>query len=274
MTGPIPSEEAVTPSGTQLLDRAVAVIRHLAAAGEAGDRLGGIAEALGLNLSTAHRILGALERHSLVEREGATRSYRLGVALFALGAQAADGAGMRRLCRTALLRISAETQETVFLMVRSSLDAVCVDRVEGTYMIETLTRHVGGQIPLGVGSAGVSILAFLPGAEADVVLKANAERYQQFGLSSEQIRSLLPEIQQNGYAVTWNWMIDGVSAVAMPIRPAGREVTAAIAINLTTARLTPDRLTTLVRLLQHEVTAIEGDARAGAAGIVNSRGNP
>ena len=91
-----------TNGGVQLLDRAVGVLRHLAAAGERGERLSSVAQALELSVPTAHRILSALEGHGLVEREVATRRFRLGVGLFSLGAQAADGTdrGAPRASRT------------------------------------------------------------------------------------------------------------------------------------------------------------------------------
>src|SRR5262249_29183934 len=99
------TEDLDRATGTQLLDRAVAVLKFLGQVGEAGARATAIGEAVGLKPSTAHRIIGALERHNLVEREHATKQYRLSVALFALGSQAAEGTGLRRVCRPALLRL-------------------------------------------------------------------------------------------------------------------------------------------------------------------------
>src|SRR6185295_1584584 len=81
--------DAEQATGTQLLDRTVGVIKLLGGFGEKGARMSEIAESLGLTTSTAHRIVTALERHGLIERERATRRYRLGLALFALGATAA-----------------------------------------------------------------------------------------------------------------------------------------------------------------------------------------
>ncbi|HLI11845.1 MAG TPA: IclR family transcriptional regulator [Alphaproteobacteria bacterium] len=235
----------------------MAVLRHLAAVGDGGERLTAIADAIGLNVSTTHRILRALERHGLVEREAATRRHRLGIALFSLGMQAADGTAFRRICRPALLRLSAATGETILLMARSGADTVCIDRQDGTYVIEPLARQIGGAIPLGVGCSSLSILAFLPQEEIEAILAMNAARYEQFGLTKERIRVFLPGVRKQGYAVTRNWLIDGISAVAMPIRPHGRDVVATFTIDMTTARLTPARLEELLTLLRREVTEIE-----------------
>ena len=245
-------------SGTQLIDRAVAILRYLGEVGEDGCKASALGEAIGLTGSTAHRIIGALERHGLIERERATKRYRLGMSLFALGARAADGTGLRRICRPALLRLAAETGDTVFLMARSGFNTICVDRQEGGYTIATLTGHIGGQIPLGVGPASQAILAFLPPEEAAVVLDTNAALYGAFnGLSADEIRDALPAIAAQGYALDTGRLVEGISALAVPIRPQRRDVTASLAINMTTARLPPERLDDLIARLKEEVAAIE-----------------
>jgi DNA-binding IclR family transcriptional regulator len=245
-------------TGTQLLDRAVAILKQLGDMGSKGAKVSELAEFLDLTASTAHRIIGALERHGLIERDPATKRYRLGLSLFSLGAQAADGTGFRRLCHPSLLRIAAETGDTVFLMARSGFSTVCVDRQAGSYMIGSLTSNVGGQIPLGVGSASQAILAFLPVAEAEFILETNAPLYGSFErLSVDEIRARLPEIRERGYAFDDGRLIEGISAIAMPILPQNREVVGAIAINMTSARLHPDRLAQLVRLLRLEISGIE-----------------
>jgi DNA-binding IclR family transcriptional regulator len=250
-------------TGTQLLDRSVAVLKYLGEAGGEGAKASTIAEAIGLAPSTAHRIIGALERHGFIEREGTTKRFRLGLSLFVLGAQAADGTGLRRLCRPVLLRLAAETGDTVFLMVRSGFNTVCADRQEGTYMIGSLTGNVGGQIPLGVGPASQAILAFLPPEESDVVMRSNAPLYPSFnGLSVEEIANRLPQIRKQGYVADHGRLVEGISAIAVPIKPPGRDVVAALAINMTSARCRGDRQIELIERLRREVREIENSIRA------------
>ena len=245
-------------TGTQLLDRAAAILKYLGEAGSEGAKASELTDAVGLKASTGHRIISALERHGFIEREKATKRYRLGLSLFALGAQAADGTGFRRLCRPSLMRIAAETGDTVFLMARSGFNVICVDREDGTYVLDSLTGYIGGQIPLGVGTASQAILAFLAVEEAQVILEKNAPHYARFNnLTADQVAKHLPEIRQVGYALDHGQLVEGISALAVPIRPSGRDVVGSITINMTSARLGPGRLEPLVALLRREVQSIE-----------------
>jgi DNA-binding IclR family transcriptional regulator len=252
------ANDDIATTGTQLLDRSVAILKFLGDAGQNGASMATIGVSLGLAQSTVHRIVTALERHGLVDRERETKRYRLGLALFAMGVSAADGTGLRQLARPALLRIAAATSDSVFLMARAGFNTVCVDRQQGTYVIDSLTGHIGGQIPMGIGPASQAILAFLPSAEANVILETNAELYKKFGsLTARKLRVVLGEIRERGYAIDDGELVAGISSIAVPILPQGRDAIASIAINMTSPRLAAERIPELVGLLTKEVRKIE-----------------
>src|SRR5438445_12749 len=114
---------------------------------------------------TTHRLLQQLVEEGLVEQSEQTRLYRLSIDFFALAARAGDHGGFRELCRPSLLRLGASLGDSVFLLVRSGFDAVCLDRHEGPFPIRTFTGDIGGRVPLGVGQGALVILANLPEAE-------------------------------------------------------------------------------------------------------------
>ncbi|MFE0018289.1 IclR family transcriptional regulator [Mesorhizobium sp. NPDC059054] len=246
-------------SGTQLLDRAIAVLKFVGeTAGAAGASVAEISDGLSLKQSTAHRIAVALERHGLIDRDNLSKRYRLGLGLFVLGVHAADESGLRTLAQPALTRIGAATGDTVFLMARSGVNAICVDRHQGSYTIDSLTGGIGGQIPLGVGSASLAILASLPPDEADAIIEANSPLYpQHHGLTAARVRSLLPAVRQQGYALDRGDLVAGISAFALAVCPRGRPSGVAIAVNMTSARLSQDRFAQLLPLVKQEVQLLE-----------------
>src|SRR6266571_3377350 len=73
-----------------------------------------------------------------------------------------QGEGARALCRPALLRLSASLGDTIFLLVRSGFDAICLDRSEGPFPIRSFTGDIGGRVALGIGQGAMAILAHLP----------------------------------------------------------------------------------------------------------------
>lgn len=258
-------------SGIQVLDRMVGLLGLLGEAGAGGQQLSRLAAALGLSVSTAHRLLAALEHHGWVERVEGGRCHRLGAALVALAGQAADGTGLRRLCRPALARLSGESGETTFLIVRSGLNAVVTDRQDGAYVIESLTQGVGGLMPLGIGAGSATILASQTPAEIEAVLAANAARYRQFGSSAEQVRRRVEQVRSEGYLMSDDSLIAGLAVIGLAIRPPGRAVTAAIATNFIASRLDAAARRQFLARMRQEAAMVEASLAVPAAILRNPR---
>ncbi|MER9938382.1 IclR family transcriptional regulator [Mesorhizobium sp. M0088] len=254
----IDKSETEEVKGAQLLDRSVALLKYLAEVGEEGARVHEMAKAFGLTMSTTHRIVSALERHLLLERDPSTRRYRLGLLLHTLGAKAVESTSLRRCCRPALLRLAAKTGNSVSLVARSGFHSVCLDRQEGAYPIDSVARYACSRVPLGVGSASLAILAFLPPEEANGIISADAHLYHGFnGRSAEEIRHQLPGIRKVGYALDQGHLVTGISSLALPIRPPGRDVVGALAIKATIAQMPQERIPKLLRWMRREIQTIQ-----------------
>ncbi|MEX2259441.1 MAG: helix-turn-helix domain-containing protein, partial [Woeseia sp.] len=76
-----------------------------------------LSKAAGLNKTTTHRLLQALQSESLVERNAATSVYSLGPGLMALGVQALASSDLRKRVRPVLRSLARETGETATLEV-------------------------------------------------------------------------------------------------------------------------------------------------------------
>ena len=104
-------------SSVKTIGRAAMVLRALAAGPADGSRLTDIAAATELGKATVHRLLGALAEVGFVDFDDQEKRYRLGYALFALGASA-RAFHVVDLARPGLMRLAAETGDTVYLSVR------------------------------------------------------------------------------------------------------------------------------------------------------------
>lgn len=240
------------------LQRGLRLIRILSSDGGADRRLIDLAEAAGLTQATAHRLLNLLVLEGFVEKVTATRRYRLALDFFALAAQAGSGAGnIREICRPTLLRLSARLGDTVFLMVRSGFDAICLDRCDGPIPVGSLTGDIGGKVPLGVGQGSLCILAHLDEAEREEVIRNNLPRMTQYGFMDEvYLRLEIDRVRENGYAMRADRMIPGVAGIGVPILDRAGRAVGAISISTLTEQATPERLPALVAILKAEADAV------------------
>ncbi|VVE62068.1 IclR family transcriptional regulator [Pandoraea captiosa] len=256
----LPERNAVNapPLGTQSIHRAVTVLREVAAHGMKGLRLSDIADALGLERPTAHRIVKGLVAQGMLMQNRDTRHYHLGHVVYELGLAASPHFSLRELCQPTLQTLAEKSGDSVFLMVRSGLDAVCIDLLEGGYPIQTRTLEIGGRRPLGVGAGSLALLISLPADERARVMQTNAERLATFGnFSQARLEKAIAASAEAGYAINEEDVLPGVSAIGMSIRPRQGVPYAAISIAAIESRLSGARRAEMAKLLQKEVRALE-----------------
>ena len=141
--------------------------------------------------------------------------------------------------------------------MRSGLDAVCIDRLEGSYPIQARTLDVGGRRPLGCGAGGLALLLELTDDEIERVIVTNTSRLASIGhMTPDRMRAAVRKSRKAGYAVNEEDVLPGVSAIGVSIRPKNGPAYAAISIAGISARFEGARREELAALLMKEVKVL------------------
>ena len=188
--------------GTQAVARAAALLRELAAIDGSGSSLVELAERSGLERPTTYRILQRLVFEGLVEQDPATRGYALGPLLYELGLAAKPPRQLLSLANGAAGLLAKESGDTVFAIIQSGMDSVCIDRQEGDYPVKALMMNPGRRRPMGIGAGSLALLGAMPSPKAEQILETNATRIRVSG--GEQIGVLQQAIEAahaKGYAL-------------------------------------------------------------------------
>ncbi|MPZ46725.1 MAG: hypothetical protein GEV05_25750 [Betaproteobacteria bacterium] len=207
-----------------------------------------------LNRTTTYRLLKCLARQGAVRIESRGR-YFLGPLLLELAIAARQNQRLKEMYAPTLRRIAEATGDTVFLQLRSGIESVCIDRCLGTYPVQTLIVDVGTRRPLGVGAAGVAILAASPAQESDRIIKANAASFLLLGTSAATVSKAVRTGRERGYVSAPVPGVPGVKAIALAIKDEEDDVFAAIAVAGIDRRMTRTRQSELVNIVRRELRA-------------------
>ncbi len=191
----------------------------------------------GLNKTTTHRLLDALQSEGLIERNALTAAYSLGAGLMALGVQALASSDLRRRVRPLLKSLANETGETATLEVPIGDSMLILDEVTGRHVVGA-AGNVGTRWPLHATSTGKAILAFEDNGLERLSTPLTALTTKTL-VNKDSFRPELINIRRRGYAVTVDELEDGFTAVATVIRGALGDVQGALSIGGPTRRLTP-----------------------------------
>lgn len=238
------------------ITRAFDVLRILALGGEHGVRLTDIVVYSGLSRPTAHRILQTLLAEGVGEQDPSTRRYRVGAEISLLGLSRPAQFPVRAAAEPYLQALADELGDTVFLTIRAGWDSVALDRKTGTYPIKVLAIDVGVRRPLGVGMAGVMLLATLAPDEAEYICEMNAGRLPAEGPSIETIRSRVESARREGYAYSEAGILPGTRALALPVMDVDGHVAAAVAVAAMENRLAPAELPRILEVMRGKIALI------------------
>ena len=244
-------------TGTQSIERALWLLREIAAHNRAGSRLLDLSARTGLQRPTVHRMLKCLVAEGMVHQDADSHRYYLGSMVFELGLTAAPRFNLREICHPSLTRIAEATGDTVFLTQRSGLDGVCLDRHEGTFPIKTFTLEVGMRRPLGVGIGSLAILSALPEEEIRDVIASNNSRLADHGLTGSSLLAQVRRAQKLGYALRESPSLAGVRSMGHAIRNGSGVAFAGLSLSTISSRMTEKRVPELAQLLKSEVRQIE-----------------
>lgn len=253
--------------GAQAVRRALSVLRVVAgSAPQQGVRLKDVVAQVGLNAATVHRLLRVLVEEGAVDYDPLARRYRGGKELFLLGLSRPGYFPIRTLAEPYARKLAELTGETVFLIVGGNTDTVVLDRKVGTGPVQVLAVEVGARMPMGLGSAGVSLLARMPEQEAEAIMVANALRYEAKGLSLDKVRERVLMARERGYALMDPGLHPGTRSVAVAVDgPDGRPA-ATLAISSIRHRMPPTRVPGVVATMQdiaHQISERLGRERRG-----------
>ena len=215
-----------------------------------------LARRIGVNASTASRLLATLEQAGYVERASGG-PYRLGLKLVALSEHVLAGIDLRERARPWLQWLVDETGETATLSVPGPAEAVTVDFVPSPRSVASMARLGRPSVPHAT-AAGKVMLAF-----AEAHPSAPLTAYTEHTITDPKVlEAELDRVRKTGLAEAAAEREPDLAALAVPVLGREGQLVAILGLQGPTSRVpgtTPDALAGPLRRAASEV--------AGALGV-------
>ncbi len=247
--------------------RAVSILREL---GEDGDalRLSELSRRLRLSKSTVSGLLSTLEGCGMVERDPVSRAYRLSLGLLDLSASVLRRLDVRDAARPALVHLREVSGETAILHVPRGDRHLIVDRAEPELELKVVAP-VGHLLPAFAGSVAKAVLAALPAAELDAILRGRPLPAFTARAIVEPDRYLeaVARARRDGFALDDEEYLPGVRGVSAAVADATGPAVATLSVVGVGTRLGRGRL----RALGSEVAAAARETSRSLGAPVEER---
>ncbi|MBL5973545.1 MAG: IclR family transcriptional regulator [Candidatus Leucobacter sulfamidivorax] len=236
--------------GTQVVGRVVAVLHAVSRAMPAGAGTSEVARSAALARPTAHRLLASLAAQGFIDRDARSGHWLLGPEIYLMGAVAAERYDVSELAREHVAALAEATGESAFLSARRGGETVCLLRTDGSFPIRSFVLYEGKRFPLGVASAGLAILSFLPEDARERYLE-QARLQDEYGPShsAAALRERIDETRRLGYAVNPGLVVEGSWGMGAAVFGPSGQPSWALSLTGIETRFSADRRPELGRLL-------------------------
>ena len=197
-----------------------------------------LADELGIDKSSASRLVQTLANHGYAEQDPQSRRYRLGPQIVRLSRNLLTRMPLRDEAKPFLRALVERTGECAHLAILAQNQALYIDQVESPASLR-VTTGVGTLAPLHCTALGKSLLAFNDHTAIPQELPAFTPRTIT---DPETLHLHLEQTRRQGYAVDDEEYEIGVRCVAAPVYDYRGKVVGAIGISGPAGRMSLDRI--------------------------------
>lgn len=221
-----------------------------------------IAAKVGLHKSSVSRILATLEGQQIVERDQASRKFRLGLGLLSMAGALLANLDVRQVCLPTLHELSTATRETAALLLWSGREAVTVEQVASPQQVKH-TNPLGAHHATALSASVQVFLAELPADQVRGLVGKGVPTLPHDGsIGVDQYLERLAQVRDRGYAVNYGATSPQEVGIAAPVRDHRGEVVAAVLLAAPFFRVPPDLVDELGRACAAAASRVS--ARLGA----------
>lgn len=237
----------------QVADRLFGALELLAEHGSASVQE--VSTYLGLNKSTAHRVLNSLVYMGYAKQNEESGRYEPSLKIVDIANKTMKHVDIVQVVHPYLHKLMELTNETVHFVERDGIDAVYIDKVESYRNGIQLVSRIGSRIPLYCSGVGKAIAASLEDHEVEELWnKSHIKPLTPYTITDfDSFKKELADIRKKGYALDNEENENGVRCIAVSLKEYTGRVKYAFSISAPVSRMDDER----IRELAGHVLAIK-----------------
>ena len=217
-----------------------------------------LAEALDLPKPTIHRLLTTAEEEGFLQRDVDGKSFGPGRRLRRLAGNTLSSQRIRTERLIVMKALAEEVGETCNLAAPGRFGMVYLDRVE-THWPLRIQLPIGSHVPFHCTASGKMYLSSLRTEKLDRLLSwMEFEKQTTRTITDKDVlREEIATTRARGYSTDNEEMMDGMAAIAVPIKDGEGRLLTTLSIHAPVQRLSFEKLVSVLPTLQEAAAKIE-----------------
>ncbi len=230
-------------TGTQAVDRAADLLVEVLKS-EKPVTFSYLTSKSGLAKGTASRLISALERNGLLQRNK-KGEIETGITINQFASRVSSISRLVSKLQPVMRQIGNETGETVSLAISGNDAVENIAQIDAKYLLSS-RNWVGQKVPYHASAAGKVLLAF----QNQDLSKLKLEKLTNTTIiSRNHLEKEILKVQEQGYALIVDELELGLVAISVPVKNEIGEIIAALSVSGPSTRLNQNRIKEIINLL-------------------------
>lgn len=221
-----------------------------------------VAEAIGVNKSTAFRILKTLQEYNMAEQDPVTNRYKLGPAILMMTDRFAKNIFILDMAKPLMINLVEEMGESCHLCILSNGEVVMIEQIATKYRYGNNSK-IGIKEPLHASSVGKCLVAFSKKDLREKLIQNNSyEIYNDKTIKNQaEFKVEIEKIRMQGFALDNFEISNDVRCVALPILGKDGIAKYSIGVSGESLRMSDKKLKKIIIKLQEISKVIEAEIK-------------
>jgi DNA-binding IclR family transcriptional regulator len=231
-------------TGTQAVDRAADLLVEVLKS-EKPVTFSYLTNKSGLAKGTASRLISALERNGLLQRNK-KGEIETGITINQFASRISSINRLVSKLQPLMRQIGNETGETISLAISGNDAVENIAQIDAKYLLSS-RNWIGQKVPFHASAAGKVLLAF---QNIDISKIKLDKLTNSTIVSKADLESEISKVRNNNYAVIIDELEMGLVAISVPVKNETGEVIAALSVSGPSARLNQQKIKEIISLLK------------------------
>lgn len=231
-------------TGTQAVDRAADLLVEVLKS-EKPVTFSYLTNKSGLAKGTASRLISALERNGLLQRNK-KGEIETGITINQFASRISSINRLVSKLQPLMRQIGNETGETISLAISGNDAVENIAQIDAKYLLSS-RNWIGQKVPYHASAAGKVLLAF---QNIDISKIKLDKLTNSTIVSKTDLENEISKVRNNNYAVIIDELEMGLVAISVPVKNETGEVIAALSVSGPSARLNQQKIKEIISLLK------------------------
>ncbi|MFM1825966.1 MAG: hypothetical protein RLZZ37_601 [Actinomycetota bacterium] len=231
-------------TGTQAVDRAADLLVEVLKS-EKPVTFSYLTNKSGLAKGTASRLISALERNGLLQRNK-KGEIETGITINQFASRISSINRLVTKLQPVMRQIGNETGETISLAISGNDAVENIAQIDAKYLLSS-RNWIGQKVPFHASAAGKVLLAF---QNIDISKMKLDKLTNSTIISKADLEKEISKVRENNYAVIIDELEMGLVAISVPVKNEIGEVIAALSVSGPSTRLNQQKIKEIIGLLK------------------------